>query len=771
MILRDRPSVMISSTIGELEAERTQIAELLEAADLADGWLFELHATAAGQPAEAQYLDMARSCDIYVVIVAAQRSEATEAEYHAAYLDNPRKIMPFFIGEFADATAQFRSLIEARHVRVHRHGLDELAAAVVAAITEHICSGEIVRPTLLASVDERLRRSERAVMTSMPIGFVPMVSASPRTHDEEGAAEPRPATCLPSDVQRIVLEGLGGAGKSYSALAVLRSAAGNDRLPIVIQPMNSASSIEDLSTAALEAVRFFPGTALLHQLAHKGHIGIVVDGVDALALSDRRIFLDDVDRFATQFPRCLIVCCVRRTLPEELPSFSRFMPAPLSDEQVADMFAALDVPRVSSFPKQVEDLARWPLWAWALIEVGTTAPTGLVLLQQLLDHRITTSGSYSPVERDLLTRAAGQLAFDAWPATSLSAVRALDVLQAWAATSSIMGRFVVPPAETVLQRLSAAGIVQLTPDVAMAHPLFATYLGAQHAATVGPMTDAMANDPEFAIFTAALSDAHDDKVGILLRHGPVGQARYMRLVPEMPREATPDDAGAFTAAVAVLTGKNLQCIVTQEWTAWRESTDSTIATIDDVGSWLNDANVVFVAGNAFTRRTPVDIAAMESLADFKEQIGRQRPNGPAFDRPSTKELKALRKLARLDLDELMMQAGADWRREWRRQAAAMKVDMIAEIAIDDGEPQITAIERWPDDPLIRIRWGDSASVTWTGKEQVAGMWGLQPLANFLDPGRDSRIYEDVARQVEQALGCSFSSQSWSRPELVAAWAW
>jgi len=64
---------MISSTIGELAAERQTIAGALAVAGLAERWLFELHATAAGEPPEARYLDVARSCDLYVIIVAWER--------------------------------------------------------------------------------------------------------------------------------------------------------------------------------------------------------------------------------------------------------------------------------------------------------------------------------------------------------------------------------------------------------------------------------------------------------------------------------------------------------------------------------------------------------------------------------------------------------------------------------------------------------------------------------------------------------------------------
>ena len=221
VIVRARPTVMISSTIGELAAERQNIADALGAAGLADGWLFELHATASGDPPEARYLDIARSCDLYVIIIAGQGSKATEAEYHAAYADNPHKVMPFFVGNLTDATKALRDLIESRHVRVHRQDLTDLAPAVVAAITDQVRSGEVVRPLLLEALDKRLRRGEQVVSTELPLGFVPMVRPNPQSGPRDLSLGPFPATTLPAREHHILLEGIGGSGKTYGALASL----------------------------------------------------------------------------------------------------------------------------------------------------------------------------------------------------------------------------------------------------------------------------------------------------------------------------------------------------------------------------------------------------------------------------------------------------------------------------------------------------------------------------------------------------------------------
>ncbi len=763
---------MISSTIGELASERKDIAAGLAAAGLADGWLFELHATAAGDAPQDRYLEIAHNCDVYVIILAAQGSEATQAEYYAAFEDNPRKVLPFFVGDLTDATKSLRDLIESRHVRVHCKHRPTLATAVVNAITDQVRSGEVVRLPLLEAVSEHLRRAEQVVSSALPLGFVPALRPNPTSPEGGPNDGPFPATTLPARQHHIVLEGIGGSGKTYSALAMLHHATRQGKLPVVVQPTSNQLSLQELITGAFEGVRFFLGDPLLQQLARDGRLGIIVDGIDSIASDQRRIFLHDVEQFAHRYPRSLMICCLRRTLPDELRSFARFTLEPLSDEQTADMFQSVGAPQIKAFPTQVADLARWPLWAQALLEVGPSVPTGLVLLQQLLQHRIRSSGAYSPIEHELLIDAAAAIAFHAWPEASTAPHDALTTLATWSSTSSVKNKFAVPPAETIIERLSAAGIVQLTPEVVFAHPLFATYLGAHHAATAEPMTDEMADDPEFAMFVTALlsEDRGDEKLEYLLRHGPVGQARYLRLVPEAAREPRPDDPVAFGAAVKTLSGSAAECIVTHDWTAWRTADEPAASDADSVQTWLAVSDVSFLPGNTFRRRSPVDVATIESLARFKSRVTHQRPDEDRFDRLAGAELKRLRKLPREELDELILQAALDWRREWREQAVAMGVSTLPETRIGDGDPRVIVYESLPD-PGLRIEWGGTADVTWVQPNPNDPAWNYRPLSTFLDPGRSARIYQELIERAERALGCTFGSQAWSRPEHVASWAW
>lgn len=768
---------MISSTIGELADVRSTVARELEEQALAEGWLFEIHSTASGEPAESRYVEVARTCDLYVVIVAAQGSPATRAEYNAAFADNPTKILAFYLGDPSADTAELRSLIDSRHTRVQCRDADELPPRIVSAISDYIRSGEIVRYPLINELDDRLRRAEAVVRHVLPLCFIPVLRDAARLTDDDGLDHDSPeerlqATAAFSRTNHVVVEGIGGSGKSYAALALVRHVAQQGALPLILSPDNGHLDVSELISAELDAVRFYPGHDLLEEMARTGRLAFVVDGVDSLASDSRRLLLQELEDFARRFPRSRIVCCMRRSLPGELTSFRRFNLEPLSKPQTADMFASLGTEQIDSFPSQVADLARWPLWAWALLEVGPTAETGLVLLQRLLEHRVRVSGSYAPLETQLLLEAAAALAFRAWPEPTLDVADALDLLTLWRSSEPASSRYAAPPAAVIIERLSGAGVIQQARQLSIAHPLFATYLAAQEARLTQTFRDGMRDDGEFAMFVAALlpEDRSDEQVALLERHGPIGQARFLRLVPERSRTVGPTDSRLFGSTVEKLTGKAAECIAVENWTAWRESEHSGIGHPDSIGDWLSRGEVAFIQGNAFQLRTPVTLAAIEALARFKGRALKLRPAKDNWhDGLSDRELKQLRRLPSAELDEMLLQAAVDWRRQWRDVADAIRVGSLTELRIPDGEPQISLIVEWPD-PRVRIEWGARAGVTRLPPTRE-NTRDYQPLSQFLGPGVAARVYRDVVDRTEKALGCTFGSQAWSRPEHVAAWAW
>jgi hypothetical protein len=78
----------------QARVDPTEIDRRLTALGFIDDWVFEIHSTSGGEPAEAQYLDIARSCDLMILVIGQARSIATAAEYAEAWRDNPDKILP-----------------------------------------------------------------------------------------------------------------------------------------------------------------------------------------------------------------------------------------------------------------------------------------------------------------------------------------------------------------------------------------------------------------------------------------------------------------------------------------------------------------------------------------------------------------------------------------------------------------------------------------------------------------------------------------------------
>jgi hypothetical protein len=777
MLLRARPRVMISSTITEAElvAVRDVVSHGLEASGIADGWLFELHAVASGGPPERQYLEAATTCDIYVVIVAAVASAATEAEYEAAFADNPTKVLPFFLGAKTPDTAAFRSMIDSRHTRVQRGDVATLPRLIVDAVIGHLQSGEAVRLPLLADLTARLERSEAVVRVGIPVCFATFLA--PAALRDPSAVRPSAERVLASTAlathPRVALEGIGGSGKTHAALVMAGHVSRRGAvpaLPVVLTPADDWTDVTELIRRALDAVRLYADDALINELARSGRLALVVDGTDALTADKRRALMESLDAFGARFPRLRVVCCMRRSLPNELPTYDRFSVEPMSDQQTADMFEALGVQRFGRFPDQVADLARWPFWAWSLVEVGPGAGTGLELLRDLLNRRIASAAPFGPSEVGMLTEVAAALAHAAWPDPRIDLPTALDAAAEWSSSDFVKQRYSPPPASDMLDRLGACGVLQHVGDLVFAHPLFATYLAAVHATTRGALTDGMTRDPEFAMFAAALlpSRRSAEQLKLLQEHGPLGQARYLRLVSAGDRQPQLDDGSAFDRAVELLDGVGAECMVSEAWTAWRPSTSSSAATAD-IDTWLADGEVAFMRGNVFRHRSPVELAAIEALARFKRRVLDAQPNADPFKRADESTLRSWQRLQPHELDDALIQAAKDWRADWCATADKLGVARLAEVAMPDGEPVITFVLKWPDPP-VRLDWGATAKVVRLKNEPATGP-GFSRLSSILDPGRSARVYRDIVAIVEKALGCPFSSQAWTRPELVAAWAW
>jgi len=169
MLVRWRPTVFVSSAIDGLEDLRERVYEEIRALHLADAWLFEFHAVAAGSPPEDQYLAAARSCDVFVLLVGDEARPGTIAEYEVAVADNPAKVLPFVYGAATASSAELRARLRDSHAYKRLRSLEELSGVVAGAVGAYLETGSIARPGLLTRLEER--RATGRVFLGLPAGF------------------------------------------------------------------------------------------------------------------------------------------------------------------------------------------------------------------------------------------------------------------------------------------------------------------------------------------------------------------------------------------------------------------------------------------------------------------------------------------------------------------------------------------------------------------------------------------------------------------------
>jgi len=187
VLLRGRPLVFVSSSIVGFEEPRADVRAAIQALDIAETWLFEFSATASGSTPGSQYLQAARESDVFVLIIAGTARQGTLDEYREAFQDNPRKIVPFFVGGHAGLEGLLDEL-RALHTIKTVDSVADLPAAVAEAVRNLVESGDIVAKALREHV-ESIRRS-RQLAIGMPaavdlgrrlIGDPPELQADLRT--------------------------------------------------------------------------------------------------------------------------------------------------------------------------------------------------------------------------------------------------------------------------------------------------------------------------------------------------------------------------------------------------------------------------------------------------------------------------------------------------------------------------------------------------------------------------------------------------------------
>jgi hypothetical protein len=405
----------------ELEDIREELHTRLLALDLVDDWLFEIHATAGAEPAEGQYLDVARRCDIDLLIVGDRRSQATEDEYEQAYADNPDKVIPIYLGDGSKDVREFRRLIDGRHSREKAADRGELVDTAVAAVERAVLEGRLILRQVREGFAARLDALDRLLDLDPHQSYIPRLA--------HGTAMVAPEILL-GEFPRVALTGIGGAGKTYGALVGLHRLSRirrhseraddtmpNSVIPVYLRANAGLHTVAELIGTAFTAARFFPGGKLVAQYARDGRLVLVIDGYDDLDATARNALIRDVETWSDAYPRSRVMF-LARTLPDHaLSQFERAEPAQLDLAQLAQLFAAHGqlLRGEHDIPPEVTDLIRRPFWAGALARFGLDVRSGLELIGKVIDRRLELASEGEGSEAQRAREALGELARSARP--------------------------------------------------------------------------------------------------------------------------------------------------------------------------------------------------------------------------------------------------------------------------------------------------------------------------------------------------------------------
>jgi hypothetical protein len=768
------PTVMLSSTITDLLVLRQAVKRKVDSAGVANAWLFEEHAAAAGSRPEEQYLGIARACDVYVVIVTDRLSEATEAEYQAAFGDNPEKILTFFLGEGSSEVSAFRELLDKRHTRIKRDGSDELIEEISRSIIEAVETGKLLRPALLREIDDRIERS-RTLIADLPLIIEPRIQGD----GQEGYARDLLAPNI-----HAALSGIGGSGKTICAAVTARRAAGDARtLPVLATVTHDVTQIEDLIMKRFSAIRFQLSSDLLVRWATEGRLFIVVDGIEAVEGRNRRRLINSISEWSERYPRCGIVLCVRQLSPGELDSFVNFAMAPFSPAQLADVATSLGLQPVLHFPEQVADIARWPMWGTALLVYGPQSQTGLDLLHSLVGARLESAGMSSAVEVEEIRTASSYLAHAIWPDTECTAGEALTYLAAWSTDVDARARFEPRTAEDLLSRMGEAGLVEIAAAVSFPHRLFATILASEWASK--DSVKALDSASELAPFVAGLldDDLHFDALSQLLNaRGVFTAARFLRLSPSRNRaNDVSSDVLRMASSLKASTpsGQGLDVITGNGWIAWRDSQADDLkleASHDDYQAWreLSKEAIEFWLPSPFLTRTPEFVAAIQILRKFRSEVLELNPGGdPHGGMPASRVREMLKD--RSAVEALAVQRLDEWRDALDGFLSKLGISDMGNLRAPNGQPRIMIHLYGGGDPWADISWVEGVSeVTFLRTEEEVRpteFYRRMGLDAILSDNAVSAAYADLKTRIEAALGCRLTAQAWDRPELVSAWVW
>jgi len=765
----------------------------LVALDLAEDWLFEIHATAGGEPAEAQYLDIARSCDLMVLIAGPQYSQATQDEYHEAFRDNPDKILPFYLGPGSDEVRDFRQLIDMRHSRVAVSQEEQLVEKAAESVERAVRNGRIIIRSLRESFEQRLEALENLLDLEPPRAFRPTLVVESETVDHSKALERSP---------RLAILEIGGAGKTYGAVVQLHRLSGvrrsrardpTDRrqallevlIPLYLRASAAAVTVEALMERGFSAVRFYPGPELTAEFAREGRLALVVDGYDDLEATPRIELLSSIEEWANAYPRCRIML-LARSLPElALPEFMRVSPSPLEEEQLVEFFSAYGQPirGMIDVPAELSELVVWPFWANAIARFGFEVTSGLELLQRMIAHRIAVDLPEARTQ-EKVRLAFGALAVNIYPEVSVAPVDALATLETWQQTPGVRARFNPEPAERLLEAMRASGLMDSEAEILVfVHPLFTATLAAEASMRSDPLPPSMDQNEELATFTAALLSENraEELLNVLEGRDIFFLARVVRLSPPAERttvlEADLDRYEKTLHRLAPLAGPEaiealrqgaVAAAATDAWTAIRRVHGDVRLMGDDYDALLDlpgHEEAVIWEGTPFGNRMPERVAAAELLWRFKRDFNaltsteRFHAHHQPVPQPSDRD----------ELAQLVLRRAQDLGKNERALRAEAGLDHSYALPRLDGQPHVTIVTK-DHARFIEEEWGyPEAMVRY--EEDPSVQPGFDSVPQFLAGPAPAAARARLRKRVEEQIGSALGSGAWNRPTALAGWVW
>lgn len=445
--------------------------------------------------------------------------------------------------------------------------------------------------------------------------------------------------------------------------------------------------------------------------------------------------------------------------------------------------------RYWDIPPEISDLACWPLWIQLLAKFGTEAASGLFLLQELVDYRLTKQ---SPVEgrRIKIKEVLGQIALACRPSISISRTETVNRIADWGQEEAVLARYKAEPAESLIEHGLATGIIEAEgQSLIFVHPLLATVLAAEAAATQEALPPQVFKDQELAAFVVPLlpEGRSEDLITILRSQDIFVLARTLRLAQKTERSnPIESDLIRFDQAyrqLAPMAGMKEARLCLQETTSlihsdqWmalarRPGKAPEVMRGEGFARWAHPPNAgtheyVLWDINPLKSLTPEFLAATEVLARFKRNFKELQPPGDPYVRAEDEELQDLLNNP-AKLENLIVRFVSEMNEAKKELAEAAGLLTATGIRLGDGQPEIT-LRLSGEASRFTVKWGQPA-LRYSVLEEDPDFEGFSLRSVVADDVRPL-AYEELKREVEQEVGSSIDSQAWQKPHLLAEWIW